>query len=345
MRTSFFPALLALAACRQPVERTFSYSTDAPSRAGLLSTPRGVIAANDFGTVALLDPTGHAAWRVSACREVIARPALAGEVVVVACSAGDWVGLNLSDGTERWRSKAGSSFQTPLASDGDRAFGVDQDAAVWAFEAATGASVWRRPGGELRPSKERRAFAAPVVWEGLLVASLAEAGLHAFDAGRGSLRWRLPTRGLSGLLPEADRLFVLWPSGKIGALRKDASWIWTREIGTPALSGPTLAFGLLWISVEGNLLIGLSTEDGAERARFNLPAPATGRIAELNGLLVAPTTGLEGRLVAFRLGQAHYAFSARTDSPLRTDALVLDGQVVVAPTDGRVLGFRPRLPQ
>jgi outer membrane protein assembly factor BamB len=169
MRNWFFAALLALAACRQPVERTFAYSTDAPQRAGLLATPSGVIAANDFGTVALIDGAGNAAWRVSACREVISRPAVAGDVVVAACSSGDWVGLNLADGKERWRSKAGTAFSTPLASDGDRAFGVDQDAAIWAFEAATGASVWRRPGGELRPSKERRVFAAPVVWEGLLV--------------------------------------------------------------------------------------------------------------------------------------------------------------------------------
>jgi hypothetical protein len=183
------------------------------------------------------------------------------------------------------------------------------------------------------------------MWDGALIASLAEAGLHAFDSAHGTLRWRLPTRGLTGLLPVADRLFVLWPSGKIGALRKDASWIWTREIGTPVLSGPTSAFGLLWVSVEGNALLGLSTEDGTVRERFSLPGPATGRIAELGDLIVAPTTGIEGRLVAFRLGQPHYAFSARTDSPLRTDALVMDGQVVVAPTDGRVLGFRPRAPR
>ncbi|HEX4622670.1 MAG TPA: PQQ-binding-like beta-propeller repeat protein, partial [Myxococcaceae bacterium] len=148
MRTWFFTALLGLAACHQPVERTFAYSIDGPQRAGLLLTPNGVIAANDFGTVALIDGAGNAAWRVSACREVLARPALAGDVVVVACSAGDWVGLNLSDGKERWRSKAGSAVSTPLASDGDRAFGVDQDAALWAFEASTGASLWRRPGGE-----------------------------------------------------------------------------------------------------------------------------------------------------------------------------------------------------
>jgi outer membrane protein assembly factor BamB len=337
-------AISSTVGCHQPVEQAFAYSTDAPSRAGLLSTPRGVVVANDFGVVALVDGSGTPLWRVTACREVLARPALAHEVVVVACSGGEWVGLDLADGKERWRSAPGARISIPLAADSERAFGLDQEGTVWACDAATGAFVWHRATSELRPTKERRVFAAPVAWQGLVVASLAEAGLQAFDTAKGTLRWRQPTRGLTGLLSLEDRLLVLWPSGKIGALRGDGTWAWTREVGAPALSGPSLAEGLAWVSLEGNALVGVSLEDGTEKARFSLPAPALGRIASVEHLIAVPTSGVEGRLVAFRLGDPHFVFSARADSPLRTDALVLDGLVVVAPADGRVLAFRPTAP-
>jgi outer membrane protein assembly factor BamB len=338
-------AALAAAGCASPFEQTVSYSTDGPSRSGLLLTGRGLLATNTFGAVALLDATGVPRWRVNACKELVARPTAVGNTAVVACGSGEWAGLSLEEGAVRWRTAVKGTFALPLTSDEQRAFGVDPDGAVWALDATTGAVAWKQPGVE---AKGNRGLAAPALWNGLLMVPVGSDKLWGLDAATGAARFHLSFEqpaGVLGLLPLGDRLWVLWPSGWLESLQ------WAepqpgrgprRRLPGRATSGPALAHGLLWVGLDSNTLVGLDPVDATERTRFSLPGPALGRAVELGDAVAVPTANSDGRLVVFDVSRASTLFEARTDSALKTDAVGWNGQVWIAPLDGRVLAFRPR---
>jgi outer membrane protein assembly factor BamB len=94
------------------------------------------------------------------------------------------------------------------------------------------------------------------------------------------------------------------------------------------------------------VLVGLSPEDGKEVARVALPGPAIAGVAQAHGeLLLVPTSGREGRLVALKQPAWERTFALRTDTPLRTSPVVLGDQVLVLGLDGRVLSWRVRPPE
>lgn len=332
-------AALTLSACQSPVVQTVAFSLDAPNHAGALLTTEGLAVANDYGTVVLLDPGARPHWRVPACHQIKARPVQVGDALVVTCMGGEWLALGLVGGKERWRSSLEHAVVTPLTGDDDRAYAIDQDGAVSSVDAATGALAWRRAPTELKGGKDRR-FPAPVLWNGELVASLAEAGLYAFEPKQGTLRFRVSTRGVYGLLPLGDHLWVLWASGRLGALKRDGSFAWTRELGATVASGPTLAGGLVWIGFEDGLAMGFDPSDGSEKAHFALPGPPAGGVVDFDDVAVVPVGGSEGLVLGFKSGRPQAVFSVRLDSPIRSEPLVWGNTLFLAPADGRVLGFR-----
>jgi outer membrane protein assembly factor BamB len=340
----FFPTLAlavsALAGCKQPVEQTFAFSSGGPSRAGVLRVPGGILSVNDFGVVTLLDGTGHPQWRTSACRQISVRPAVAQGTVVVACAAGDWVGLSAEDGKERWRAARPETIAAGLTSDDTQAYAVDADGTLWALAAATGLPAWKRS-AELKPAKEHRSFPAPVAWGGLVLAGIAEQGVVALDAVKGTLRWRVAGPSVLGLATLEDRAIILWRGGRMAAVRPEGTIAWSTELSTHPVSGPSAALGLVWAGMEDRVLVGVDPHNGAERARLKLPAVALGRAVALGDWLMVTTAAPEGHLLGFRLGTSTPVFESRVDSPVRTDPVVVDGQLVVSPIDGRVLGLRP----
>jgi outer membrane protein assembly factor BamB len=333
-------AVSALAGCKQPVEQTFAFSSGGPSRAGVLRVPGGVLAVNDFGVVTLLDGAGRAQWRTSACRQIAVRPALAQAMVVVACAGGDWVGLSADDGKERWRAARPETLAAGLAGDDTHAYAVDTDGTLWAVAAASGLPVWKRA-AELKPAKERRSFPAPVAWGGLVLAGVAEQGVVVLDAVKGTLRWRVAGPSVLGMAALEDRAFVLWRSGRMAAVRPEGTIAWSTVLGVRPVSGPSAALGLVWAGTEDGALVGVDPHNGTERARLQLPAVALGRAVALGDWLMVTTSAPEGHLLGFRLGTSTPVFETRVDSPVRTDPVVVDGQLVVSPIDGRVLGLRP----
>ncbi|HZI05729.1 MAG TPA: PQQ-binding-like beta-propeller repeat protein, partial [Archangium sp.] len=82
-------ALAALmAACRQPTEKLFVTSTDAPSRTGLVPLEDGVLAGNEAGRLLRLNPQGEPVWQVELGREVAARPTVSGDNIIVGTVGG-----------------------------------------------------------------------------------------------------------------------------------------------------------------------------------------------------------------------------------------------------------------
>ncbi|WP_323378973.1 outer membrane protein assembly factor BamB family protein [Pyxidicoccus xibeiensis] len=347
--------LVAMAGCREPAETAFRYSTDASSRAGLVALADGVITGNEAGTVVRLDRLGLPVWRVALGREVATRPALAGDSVIVGTVAGDLVRLSISDGAERWRLTGEPPVLTPIVADeeGASVYLVAPDGAVRAHAVDTGKVRWRYPAPKTPGGtpEATRALPSPVLSGGLLVVSQGDAGLLlALSTADGSLAWQRDVRDMVGMVSWRDALYASTRKGGVLALSlRDGSPLWEQAPAATVTGPPSVALGTLWVGTSGPesaWLVGLALADGKEVARVPLPAPLVSGVASVRDeVLLVPTGGREGRLVALKQPGWERAFTLRTDTPLRTRPVVLGDQVFVLGLDGRVLSWRLRPPE
>ncbi len=342
--------VVALMGCREPAESIFRYSTDASSRAGLVALEDGVLTGNEAGTVVRLDRSGRAVWRVALGREVATRPALAGDSVIAGTVGGDLVRLGLPDGSARWRLTGEPPVLTPPVADaeGTSVYLVAPDGAVRSHAVDTGKVRWRHPVPEAGVDTAR-GLPAPVLAGELLVVALEDAGLVALAAADGAVRWRQDVRAVLGLTVEGNTLYANTRQGLVRALNvRDGSPLWEQSPAAHLTGPPALALGILWMGAgtESPVLVGLNPADGKEVARVTLPGPALAGVAAAHGgLLLVPTAGREGRLVALKRQGWERAFALRTDTPLRTAPVVLGDQLLVLGLDGRVLSWRLRPPE
>jgi outer membrane protein assembly factor BamB len=355
--TPLLPALaltlVAAMGCREPAETAFRYSTDASSRAGLVTLADGVITGNEAGTVVRLSRTGRVVWRVALGREVATRPVVAGDGVLVGTVAGDLVRLALEDGAERWRLSGQPPILTPAVVDEAETsvYLVAPDGAVRAHAVDTGKVRWRHPAPKAQEASldTPRGPPSPVLAGELLVVARGDAGLVALSTADGTQAWRRDVRDVVGLEQWRDAVYVSTRPGRLLALRvKDGSPLWEQSPSDALTGPPAMALGTLWVGAgaEAPVLVGLAPADGKQVARIALPDPLVTEVAAIrDDLLLVPTRGREGRLVALRHPGWERAFSLRTDTPLRTPPVVLGDQVFVLGLDGRVLSWWLRPPE
>ena len=351
---------LAVMACqRSPVDEAFRFSSDASSRTGLVALADGVLLGNEAGTVLRLDREGRPVWRVGLGREVAAAPVVAGGAVIAGTVVGDVVCVTMADGKERWR--LGGVFPVltpPVVDDAERTvFLVAPDGAVLALAVESGQVRWKRPAPKVSVppvatptapgvQAEGAPHPAPVLVEGVLVVALGESGLWALDPESGEARWSQPVTDVVGLDSERDTVFVATRPGRVLALSvKDGSTRWEQRFAERVTGPPARALGALWLGAGPSSLVGLSTADGREVARVALPSPLLGRVqVGLEDLLLVPTSGREGQLLALRAPGWKPAFTVRADTSLRTRPVVRGPLVFVLGLDGRVLAWRLRVP-
>ncbi len=338
------PALIAIAValtgCNSPAEVAFAYSSDAPSRTGLLPLEDGVVLGNEAGALIRLDPNGRERWRIELIRELVARPARVGDTVVAVTSSGEWVGVEVDTGQERWRLGGKPVVHLPLASDDQRVFAVADDGSVEAISGASGGTAWTRLPPRGLPKKPT--LTSPPVWLGWrLFVGLGPAGMFAMDPLEGGTLWHRPLGDVLGFLAEGERVYALTREGELSALRAvDGQTEWSRPLGVKPQGGPWLARGLLWIGLEDeDVLMAVDPQNGAEVWRVKLPAPVRGGVGEFRELVLVPTNGRKGHLLGFRPGQATPILDLRADSALRTPPVVLDDRALVLAADGRVLAW------
>ncbi|CAM4491000.1 PQQ-binding-like beta-propeller repeat protein [Corallococcus exiguus] len=350
---------LAVMACqRAPVELAFQYSSNASSRTGLTALSDGVLLGNEAGAVVRLDREGRPVWTARLGREVAVAPSLAGESVVVGTVVGEVACLSLEDGKERWRLGGEPPVLTPPVVDdaGHTVYLVAPDGAVRALAVDSGQERWKQPAPkaptpasaeslEPQPSVAPGLRAAPVLVADVLVVPLGS-GLWALDALSGVPRWSLPVTDVVGLDSERDTVFVATRPGRVLALSvKNGSTRWEQRFSDGVTGPPARALGALWVGAGPSSLVGLSTSEGREVARVVLPSPLVGRVqVGLEDLLLVPTSGHEGNLVALKAPGWTPAFTVRADTPLRTRPVVRGPLVFVLGLDGRVLAWRLRVP-
>ncbi|MBN1210098.1 MAG: PQQ-binding-like beta-propeller repeat protein [Myxococcaceae bacterium] len=336
--------------CQRPTERVFEFSTDASSRAGMVALGDGVLVGNEAGTLLRLARRGELIWRVRLGAEVAARPTISGDSVIAGTVGGELVRLGLADGTERWRLTGEPPVLTALVSDDTSVYVVGPDGTVRAHALDTGQVRWQRPapkgGGETSAEPGQR-LPSPVLAERVLIVAAGEAGLVGLSTGDGAILWRRPLlTQVLGMVREGDTLYVSTRSGRMAALGvEDGALRWEQTPAAVLTSPPTYHRGVLWVGTEPPELLAVSPSEGRRLSGVSLPSSLVTQLAVHGELLLVPTSGREGVLLALRRQGGAPVFSLRTDTPLRTPPVVIGDQLFVLGLDGRVLSWTIRAPE
>lgn len=334
------------AGCQRGPERVFAFSTDAPSRAGLVGLGDGVLVGNEAGALLRLDRRGEPKWRVKWGHEVAARPTVSGDSVVAGTVGGELVRLGLADGAERWRLTEEPPVLTDLVSDEASVYVLGPDGSVRAHALETGQVRWRRPAPKNEESNISQRLPTPVLAGGVLVVSLGDAGLVGLSTAEGEVRWRRPITQVLGMTREGDVLYVSTRNGGMAALGvEDGALRWEQAPAAVLTSPPTFVQGVLWVGTEPPQLLAISPSDGRRLSSITLPSPVVTQITVHGENLVVPTSGREGQLLVSRRQGGAPVLTLRTDTPLRTQPVVIGDQLFVLGLDGRVLSWNLRTPE
>jgi outer membrane protein assembly factor BamB len=200
---------------------------------------------------------------------------------------------------------------------GGRLYVIDTTATVHAFDAATGARVWRTQIGDTESDGQRSRFGGGVSIEGETVYATSGLGdVAALDAANGTARW------------------TVRPSG-------------------PLRGAPTIAFGNVFVMSQDNQLFALRASDGnrewqeggtaAPGSVFGVAAPAAGR-----GTIVAGYS--TGELYAYRyengmnlwgdaLARTSITVSVATLTDIDAEPVIDQGRVYAIGQGGRMAGY------
>lgn len=200
---------------------------------------------------------------------------------------------------------------------GGRLYVVDPGATVHAFDAVTGASLWRHRIGEEQRDGQRSRFGGGVsVESGVAYATSGLGDVVALDAVTGAVRW------------------TVRPAG-------------------PLRGAPTIAFGNIFVMSQDNQLIALRASDGnrewqeggtiAPGSVFGVAAPAAGQ-----GTIVAGFS--TGELYAYRyengrnlwgdaLARTSISVSVSTLTDIDASPVVDRGRVFAIGQGGRMAGY------
>jgi outer membrane protein assembly factor BamB len=164
---------------RVELTAAYNFTSGPPARLPLVRADGRLIVGLD-GTLRAFDAaSGDERWTV---RGVGVRPVATGGVV----STGT-VGLDLEDGSVRWRFQSSDSVSPPSVVDNTVYVGSD-DTYLYALAANAGTVEWAgRTDGPVR--------AAPAVGEDAVYVGTLDGTLHAFDREDGSERWQFDVGG------------------------------------------------------------------------------------------------------------------------------------------------------
>ncbi len=273
-----------------------------------------VFLAGEDGVVhALRGRSGEVRWKESAGGPVRRTPVIADDAVYIVTEDDKVVALSREDGEILWSYDREVDVEYAIAGhaglllwDGKLVTGFT-DGAVVALSAADGSLLWERPTSLDYAATESEAVrffdvdTTPVgAGDTLYVASFST-GLYALDANNGSVRWRLPRTGITGLARGGSILVVSSADEGVYALdlerRED---VWRRPVDRGAPGPPTVTpMGLVLVGESRGALIALDLRSGTERGRIDAGTGFSGPIAVAGRLGFALSNG--GTLMAFSL--------------------------------------------
>jgi outer membrane protein assembly factor BamB len=286
-----------------------------------------VVSTEDADVIAIDAKTHTIHWRTHVPTEVLARPVIGGNNVIVRTVDGRVIAINRDTGKIRWQYQRtipdltlrGNSV--PLITR-DKIFVGMSDGRLVALSPDTGEVVWdvalAVPEGRSEIQRLVDIDGDMVLYGRILYAVSYQGRLAAIDVDRGQFLWARDFSSNTGLAVDKDALYLTDENGQVWALdRNNGATIWKqdkllyRKLTRPALIGDYLAVG----DFEGYIHI-LSRYDGHFVARHQLGQFDDIGWQRSSGIIVPPATQPDNRLVVVNRGSIAYVLQLKKKVPL-----------------------------
>lgn len=290
-KSVFFPALsgntvwvagangqiAALTANTGAVTRRFDVGQRIAS--GVAASGTLVVVGTARGEVLAFDSTGKALWKAQLPGEILAPPAVEGNLVVARSGDGTIYGFDAVDGKRRWvyqratptlsvRSHAG------LVISGGMVIAGFPGGRLVALSVANGGAAWdgivALPKGTTELERVADVTSSPVVDETRVCAVAYQGRAVCFDAVRGSVIWGRDISSFSGMAADNRNLYITDDKNAVVALdRSNGSSLWKQDklfgrgVSRPLAQGRLVIVG----DYQGYVHL-LSREDGSFVARI-----------------------------------------------------------------------------
>lgn len=305
--------------------------------------------ASNKGLVAVLDGrTGEDIWRVALDAPLAAGVGYDGKHAAVVTKEN--VLVVLSAGKVSWRAPLASSVSTPPLVAGNRVFVLAGDRTVYAFDAASGKSLWQQQRGSESLVLRQPGLMTPM-GDTLVVGQGNR--LVALNPLSGTVRWELPVATSRGT-NEVEKLIELAAGGAREGqqlcIRAYQNAVACVETGKPALQWSKASAGYSGLAGDSETIFGADSQGIVSAYRRS-----NGEVLWTNNLLRYRQLGapqVVGRSVVLGDSDGNVHLLAKTDGTvltrLQTDGSsvaavpILSVQTLVVVTQrGGIFGFRP----
>ncbi|MEA4910376.1 MAG: PQQ-like beta-propeller repeat protein [Chloroflexi bacterium] len=201
---------------------------------GFLAVDGTILAPSADHTLYALNDQGEFLWEFTTGNALWARPASDGELVFQPSMDHNLYALQLTDGTQAWKTDLGGAavYSPILSEDGVLYLGTMANE-VLAIQASDGSVLWRfEAGGAI--------WTRPVLHEGSLYFGDIQGNIYSVDPQSGDTNWRVETGdtvvGSPGILP--DGLVFVSEKGNVLEIGFDGQRLWTQTISGKLYTSP-----------------------------------------------------------------------------------------------------------
>ncbi|MGB5397242.1 MAG: outer membrane protein assembly factor BamB [Gammaproteobacteria bacterium] len=280
-----------------------------------------LLATRNAEVIAVSAANAQVLWKKRVASEVLARPVLHKDAVLIRTVDGQIISLDAATGDIRWSYKQSLPALTlrgssePILSRDHIFVGLDNGRLV-ALAAANGEVVWdvalTVPEGRSEIQRLVDIDGHAELYGRILYASSFQGRLVAIDVERGQFLWARPFSSYSGVTLDEKALYVTDDRSHVWAIdRFSGATLWkqdaltARDVTRPVVMGDYLVVG----DFDGYIHL-LSRFDGHFVARTRVGEQDIESITENNGILVPPIVHAKQLLVTTRDGSVYaYTYS------------------------------------
>jgi eukaryotic-like serine/threonine-protein kinase len=249
-------------------------------------------------------------WRFKTAGRIFSSPAVAGGAAYIGSEDGHLYAVDANSGTQKWKFKTGGAVNSSPAVGGGVVYFGSMDGFFYAVDAEGGRLRWKfetagekrfealgvhglKPRSQTIPDSWDMFLSSPVLDRGMVYFGSGDGNFYALDAGTGSLKWKLATRGVvhsSPAISDGVVFFGSWDTYLYAVDAASGNLKWKFKTGDDPeyhnqvgiQSSPAVSRGIVYFGCRDSNLYAVDAKSGNLRWKFPtkgswvITAPAVG---------------------------------------------------------------------
>ncbi|MBA3969097.1 MAG: PQQ-binding-like beta-propeller repeat protein, partial [Gemmatimonadetes bacterium] len=284
-------------------------------------------------------------WERRLSGGVMSHLLLADGTLYVSAMDGSVNALRAKDGQPLWKAMTGDYCHSSPVMAGDRLVVGSADAHVYAFHPRTGKRLWKQgTGGPV--------YASAACAKGIVAIASGDGQVYGLDLTSGRVRWKfalppsLSAFAQSPAATDGERFFVgAWDRYVYALDVLTGELVW-KQLGTdksfaysPAIGGPAVGRGSVYIPANGNVLHAFDTATGETRWTYSSPGDKVGYSspALVGDRIYIGCLGDKGEVRCVSATDGKEIWTTATGSTIYDSSpAVADGYVSIGSVDGKL---------